>query len=163
EGRTVGRALPCRQAQFFQSAATGGHAEWHHFHRQHTAAAERRHDLLAADEDYETPSSAGDNFLTHQRSAQALDEIVLRINFIGAVHVDVDLLDVVKRDQRNAELPGQLRGFLRSRHTADVQALADTLTERLDKRGGSAAGTEADYIALANQSQCFVLDLHGVF
>src|SRR5262249_48817295 len=98
KGRTVGRALPRRQGELFQPTATGPHAKRHHFDRQPPADAEDRHDLLAADEDYETPRSAGDNFLTHQRSAQALDEIVLRINFIGAVHVDVDLLDVFERD-----------------------------------------------------------------
>ena len=51
-----------------------------------------------------------DNFFVEERTAAALDEIELRVEFIGTVDGDVDVLHFVEAGEGNAEFGG---GFAR--------------------------------------------------
>src|ERR1035438_7173290 len=91
-------------------------------------------DLLAgiADED-ESPRSGCDNFFAQQRAATAFDQIQLRIDFVGAINVDVELRVLIERGQRDSQLLGELLGFLRSGNADNLQAVADAVAEETNR------------------------------
>ncbi len=68
-------------------------------------------DLLAADEDHQPSGGGGDDLLADQGPAEPLDEVQLRIDLVGAVHVDVDRLDLIEAHQRNPQLRRQVRAW----------------------------------------------------
>ena len=52
--------------------------------------------------------------------------------------VDIDLLDIVQRNQRDAEFAGQLSGFFGRRHSSHEQTIFNTLAQREDAGRGNA-------------------------
>ena len=52
--------------------------------------------LLVAHQEIAFARSHRDDFLAHQRPAQSLDHVELRIDFIGAVEVGVQPFDLVQ-------------------------------------------------------------------
>ena len=76
--------------------------EGNDFDRQRKLAQHR--DLLArVTDDDQLPGRRSDDLFPQQRAAAAFDEIQLRIEFVGAVDGDVDLLEFLERGQRNAQ------------------------------------------------------------
>src|SRR5450631_218333 len=101
--------------------------------------------LLARVADHEeTLRSGRNNFLAKQRAAATFDQIQLRINFIGAVHIDVNLGMLFERGQRDSQLFRKLLGFLRGRDSDNLQAVADAFTEKTNRKGGRRTGPQAD-------------------
>ena len=60
-----------------------------------------------------------DNFFIKERAAAPFDQIEMRIEFVGAVDGDVDVLDFVETGERDAELGRHFACVVRSGDAAD--------------------------------------------
>ena len=86
----------------------------------------------------------GNDFFVEERAAAAFDQVELRVELIGAVDGDVDLLDFVKIGERDAEFRGGFARVDRGGDAADFQPGFDAIADELDGVGGGRAGAEAD-------------------
>ena len=76
--------------------------EGNHFDRQRKFSQHR--DLFArVGDDDNLPRRRRDYFFAQERAAAALDQMQLRIEFIGSIDIDVDLLIFIERGQRNSQ------------------------------------------------------------
>jgi hypothetical protein len=124
-------------------------------------------DLLAGvGDDDEHARGGGDNFFIEESATAAFDEIELRVELIGTVDGDVDLLDFVEVRERNAELGGRVACASRCGDAADFEAGFDAVTDELHGVGCGRAGAEADDLAIFDELKAgarggFFLDFVG--
>jgi hypothetical protein len=124
-------------------------------------APEDRHQLFRSDQHDEQLGGGGDDFLADQSAAVALDELELRIDFVGAIEGNFQFGHVGEGCQRDAELAGQISGGLRCGHTPYLKASLDALAQGLDERRGGTPRAEAECLTVADVSQGLFCDVHG--
>jgi hypothetical protein len=134
----------------------------------HWEAAEHRDLLARVGDDDEFARRRRDNFFVEERTTATFDQVELRVELVGAVDRDVDVLDFVEIGERNAELGGHFARVDRGRDAADFQAGFNAVADELDGVCGGRACAEADDLAVLNElkgsSRCdffFVFVGHG--
>ncbi len=132
DDRAEGLDLPLRDRR----------GEGHHLDRHRHPRSEAGHDLLLAREDHQFLRDRSHYALAKERSPVSLDEVERRIDFVGAVDVDIDNLDLVESDQRDSQLIRELFGALRGRNPAGAQALSDPAGESAHEHRRRPAGPE---------------------
>ena len=75
----------------------------------------------------------------------------MRIEFVGAVDGDIDVLDFVEAGERDTELSGCLASMNRGGDASDFEAGFDASADELDSVGSRRAGAEADDLAVVNE------------
>src|SRR5438876_1617986 len=77
------------------------------------------------------------NFFAKESTAAPFDQIELRINFVSAVNINVNLRMCFERGQRNSKLLGQLLGRLRGRYSHNLESPANAFCKESQKVCGS--------------------------
>ncbi len=150
EGLSVFLADDDGGTELFDFAADERKSEGNHFDGNRETAEHR--DLFAGIcDDDEFFGGGCDHFFVEERAAAAFDEIEMRIEFVGAVDGDVDLLDFVEVGERDAEFSGGFARVDRRGDAADFQAGFDAVADELDGVGGGRTGTEADDLAIFDE------------
>src|SRR5580704_12323622 len=125
-------------------------AKWNDLDRQ-WKRAEPRHELGRIGDDDHALRGGGDDLLAQQRPAAALDQTELGIDFVGPVDRQVELRNVVKCSERNAERL-RLRGRrLGGRDTADIEARFDLFAHEIDELARGRAAAEPELHARSDQ------------
>ncbi len=163
EGLLAVQPQGCRAAEhieadqrFLDQRLGGLPAEGHHLHRQREGPQLR--DLLGGigDHDHLVRRGRHDLFL-QQRAAAALDQVQMRVEFIGAVDGQVQPFRLVEPDDGDPHRPRQIGGAARGRHAGDPQPLlAHQLAEAAHHPGGGGAGAEPDAHSVLHK-------VHGAF
>jgi hypothetical protein len=117
----------------------------------HGEAAEHRNLLAGVGDDDEFARGGRHHFFIEERAAAAFDQVELRVEFVGAVDGDVNVLDFVKAGEGDAEFSGHLARVDRGGDAADFEAGLDAITDELDCISGRRAGAEADNLAVLNE------------
>ena len=79
-----------RRTRRFETRQQRTPAELYHFHRNRCALAEPTHELRLVHDDNERGRCAFDDLLPEQSATQALDQIELRIDLVGAVDGEIE-------------------------------------------------------------------------
>ena len=95
-----------------------------HLHPHGRPGPQSRHHLAVVDHDRQPPRRLSHHLLPEKRTPEALDEVELGIDLIGAVDRQIEAWGFGQGGQRNAQFPG-LRGRAeRGRHSDDAMQLA---------------------------------------
>ena len=106
-------------------------------------APHRADQLRAVGDADEFPCDRRDDFLAGQRSAAALDHVQSGVDFIGAIDVERQVVDVVEVEHLEAVVLEALAGGFGTGDGALVSAAE--CRERVDEAVGRRAGTDADH------------------
>ena len=150
EGLSVFLAEDDGGAELFDFAADERESERDDFDGDREIA--EHGDLFAGvGDDDELLGGGGHDFFVEERAAATFDEIEMRVELIGAVDGDVDLLDFVKIGERDAEFECGFAGVIRGGDAADFEAGFDAFADELDGVGGCRAGAKADDLAVFDE------------
>jgi hypothetical protein len=114
-------------------------------------AAEHRDLLAGIGDDHQFARRRRDDFFVEECAAAAFDQIEVRIEFVGTVYRDVDVLHFVEVGERYAELGRHFTRVNRGGDAANFQAGLDPIADELDSVGGRRAGAEADDLVISNE------------
>ncbi len=128
-------------AEFHQLArhVAAGHRD--HFHRQRKLA-EHRHQFAGVGDADEGLGHGGDNLLAGQGRTAALDQVQVRVGFISAVNVELQVADRVQLVHRNAVALEARGGGFGAGDRAIERALVQG--QGVDEAVGGGAGADAD-------------------
>src|SRR5437660_3058367 len=115
--------------------------ERYHFYRQRKLSQDID-ELRLIDDAYELARDRGDNLLAGERTATAFDHRAVLGDFIGAVYVYGNVVDVIQILDVNAMRFQSVRSFDRARDRA-LDAPLD-FRELVDEQVGGRSGTDAD-------------------
>ena len=123
--------------------------ERHHLDRDGPVASQAWHQFALIYDDQLAPRSLGDDLFAQQRAAAALDEVQLRVHFVGAVDRQVDAGLRFQTGQRDAEATRFLRHSARGRNADNVVQLTrrQQLAEAADGQQRGAAFAQAQHHA----------------
>jgi hypothetical protein len=111
------------------------------FHRQREAA-EDRYELGIVDDAHEAARGGGDDLLAGERRAAALDQMQLRVGFVGAVDVHVEVADGIQIQDLDAMLLEACSRALRTRNGTLDRHFARS--QRIDEEVDGGAGADAE-------------------
>ena len=151
KGPAAFRAEFAANTERCEAALTKRRAEWDDFDRQQPMRAEHRHALFLAHENDQASCRRRHNLFAQQGAATAFDQVEVRRYFVGAVHRDVDRLDLAERRERNAELSGKVRSRLRSGDAAHPQAGSHCPGESVNEPARRPPRAQADNIAVLDE------------
>src|SRR6266566_897940 len=105
---------------------------------------EARDELRLVD-DHDEPLRRGrDYLLTEPRAPEALDQVELRVDLVGAVDTQVHGGPFLERRERDPQLLRHVRGRERRRHALQVHALPDEPGDALQEEPRGRAGPEPE-------------------
>ena len=113
-----------------------------HLDRERRALAEPAHELRLVGDDHHPPGGRRDHLLAQVRASQPLDQVERRVDLVGAVDHEVELGDVLEREERDPQLVAPRGRRSGGGHAGDVGegARSEPLAQRIEHlRGGRAA------------------------
>src|SRR5439155_11847434 len=134
------------ELEVLQPPPAEGYRKRQDLDRKRAPTAENLDQLVGGDQDHLPRGGRGDDPLSHERAAMALDEIQLAVDLVGAVDRERDVR--LEADEVDAQLAGEARRLLGRGHAADPEPAAHARPERADERAGGAAGAETDDVAV---------------
>jgi len=97
--------------------------------------------------------NGGDDFFAEERAPPTLNQSQLRIEFVGAIDINVDVIHLIKGSQGDTARLRESLGIDRGGYAADFQASPDTLPEELNEVGGGGAAAQANDVSFLNKFQ----------
>ena len=106
--------------------------ERNNFHRQRKLA-QHGHLLGGIGHEYQAARCRRHNFFAQQRATAALNRPQFGIHLVGTINGDINLLALIKRQQRNAQAYREVVRAHRSRNAVDLQPGLDAFAEKTDE------------------------------